>query len=141
VTTPAVLHRYLAALDAGSVDDVLACFAPAGEVASPLYGTLPAERFYPALFADSSPSSTELRRVYVDPADDREVALAFHYAWVLGDGTPAPFDVVDLVTLTDDRELIARLTICYDTAPLRRSWQRVAAAGGGGGDPAVGGRG
>ncbi|MDD7964853.1 nuclear transport factor 2 family protein [Actinomycetospora lemnae] len=124
--TPAVLHRYLAALDAGSVDDVLACFAPAGEVASPLYGTMPAARFYPDLFADSAPSSTELRRVYVDPADDREVALAFHYAWVLGDGTPAPFDVVDLVTLTDDRERIARLTICYDTAPLRSSWQRVA---------------
>jgi hypothetical protein len=61
-----------------------------------------------------------------DPADDREVALAFHYAWVLGDGTPAPFDVVDLVTLTDDRDRIARLTICYDTAPLRSSWQRVA---------------
>jgi hypothetical protein len=126
MSTPAVLHRYLAALDAGSVDDVLACFAPAGEVASPLYGTLPAERFYPGLFADSSASSTELRRVYVDPADDREIALAFHYAWVLGDGTPAPFDVVDLVTLTDDRELIARLTICYDTAPLRSSWRRVA---------------
>jgi steroid delta-isomerase len=136
MSTPAVLHRYLAALDAGSVDDVLACFAPAGEVASPLYGTLPATRFYPGLFADSSASSTELRRVYVDPADDREVALAFHYAWVLGDGTPAPFDVVDLVTLTDDRELIARLTICYDTAPLRASWARVAAS-----DDVVGGRG
>ncbi|MDD7937255.1 nuclear transport factor 2 family protein [Actinomycetospora lutea] len=135
--TPEVVHRYLAALDAGSVEDVLACFAPGGEVASPLYGTLPAERFYPELFADSSPSSTELRRVYVDPADDREVALAFHYSWVLGDGTPAPFDVVDLVTLTDDRDRIARLVICYDTAPLRSSWQRVAA----GGTDAVGGRG
>jgi ketosteroid isomerase-like protein len=135
--TPPVLHRYLAALDAGSADDVLACFAPGGEVTSPLYGTLPAARFYPELFADSSPSTTELRRVYVDPADDREVALAFHYAWVLGDGTPAPFDVVDLVTLTDDRERIARLTICYDTAPLRGSWARVAADRTG----SVGGRG
>ncbi|WP_243742000.1 hypothetical protein [Actinomycetospora succinea] len=109
---------------------------------SPLYGRLPAARFSPELFADSSPSSTELRRVYVDPVDDQEVALAFHYAWVLGDGTPAPFDVVDLVTLTDDRDRIARLTICYDTAPLRASWERVAA---GGTDPAgsdaVGGRG
>jgi hypothetical protein len=34
--------------------------------------------------------------------------------------------VVDLVTLTDDRELIARLTTCYDTPPLRSSWRRVA---------------
>ena len=114
--TPPVLRRYLAALDAGSADDVLACFAPGGEVVSPLYGTLPAAR-------------------YVDPDDDREVALAFHYAWVLGDGTPAPFDVVDLVTLTDDRERIARLIICYDTAPLRSSWERAAS------DRAVGGRG
>jgi SnoaL-like domain len=130
-TTPPVLTRYLAALDTGSVDAVLACFAPGGEVVSPLYGTLPAAEFYPGLFGDSAPSSTELRRVYVDPADDREVALAFHYAWVLGDGTPAPFDVVDLVTLTDDRDRIARLTICYDTAPLRTSWQRVASGGAG----------
>ena len=129
-TTPAVLHRYLAALDSGSVESVLACFAPGGEVASPLYGTLPAERFYPGLFEDSAPSSTELRRVYVDPSDHREVALAFHYAWVLGDGTPAPFDVVDLVTLTDDHERIVRLTICYDTAPLRASWRRVATGDG-----------
>jgi ketosteroid isomerase-like protein len=120
----AVLHRYLAALDAGSAEEVLACFTPDGEVGSPLYGTLPAARFYPALFADSAPSRTVLRRIYVDPDDPREVALAFHYDWTLGDGTAAPFDVVDLVTLTDDHERIARLTICYDTAPLRASWEQ-----------------
>jgi ketosteroid isomerase-like protein len=120
----AVLHRYLAALDAGSAEEVLACFAPDGEVVSPLYGTLPATRFYPALFADSAPSRTVLRRIYVDPEDPREVALAFHYEWTLGDGTAAPFDVVDLVTLTDDQQRIARLTICYDTAPLRSSWEQ-----------------
>lgn len=118
-----VLHRYLTALDAASVDGVLACFTADGTVVSPLYGTLPAREFYPGLFADSGPSATTLRRAYVDPADDREVALSFHYAWVLGDGTAAPFDVVDLLTLADDREHIATLTICYDTAPLRESWR------------------
>ncbi|MEJ2859843.1 hypothetical protein [Actinomycetospora flava] len=41
------------------------------------------------------------------------------------------------MTLTDARHRIARLLICYDTAPLRSSWQRVAA----GGTDAVGGRG
>ncbi|WP_433798848.1 nuclear transport factor 2 family protein [Actinomycetospora sp. CA-084318] len=120
-----VLRRYLAALDAGSVEDVLACFAPGGEVVSPLYGTLPATTFYPALFADSAPSRTVLDRVYVDPDEPREVALAFHYDWTLADGTAAPFDVVDLVTLAGDRERIERLRICYDTAPLRASWERV----------------
>jgi hypothetical protein len=120
----AVLHRYLAALDAGSVEAVLACFVPGAEVVSPLYGTLPATSFYPALFADSAPSRTELRRVYVDPDEPREVALAFHYDWTLADGTPAPFDVVDLVTLAPDGEHLERLTICYDTAPLRAAWSR-----------------
>ena len=123
MTAPAVLHRYLAALDAGSAEAVLACFTPDAVVASPLYGTLPAARFYPALFADSAPSSTTLRRVYVDPGEPREVALAFHYDWTLGDGTAAPFDVVDLLTLDAGRERIERLTICYDTAPLRSSWR------------------
>jgi steroid delta-isomerase len=122
VTTPAVLHRYLSGLDGGSVAAVLACFTPDAVVVSPLYGTLPATRFYPALFADSAPSSTTLRRVYVDPDEPREVALAFHYDWTLGDGTAAPFDVVDLLTLDAAWERIERLTICYDTAPLRASW-------------------
>ena len=54
----------------------------------------------------------------------REVALAFRYDWVLADGTPAPFDVVDLITLTADRSRIARLVICYDSAPLRAAWER-----------------
>ena len=38
-------------------------------------------------------------------------------------GTAAPFDVVELLTLDAGRERIERLTICYDTAPLRASWQ------------------
>lgn len=121
---PPVLRRYLAALDAGSAEAVLACLVPDGEVASPLYGTLPAARFYPALFADSAPSRTVLRHVYADPEEPREVALAFRYDWALGDGTAAPFDVVDLVTLTEDHDRIKRLTICYDSAPLRESWRR-----------------
>ena len=130
MTTPEVLHRYLAALDAGSVDEVLALLRPGRR------GGVPALRDA-AGRARSTPGCSRTRRrrapscggIYVDPGDDREVALAFHYAWVLGDGTPAPFDVVDLVTLTDERDLIARLTICYDTAPLRSSWQRVASGG------------
>ena len=128
MTAPDVLRRYLAALDGGSVEAVLACFTPDAVVASPLYGTLPAARFYPALFADSAPSSTTLRRVYVDPDEPREVALAFHYDWTLGDGTAAPFDVVDLLSLDADRAMIERLTICYDTAPLRASWQAATSA-------------
>ncbi|GLZ47059.1 hypothetical protein Acsp06_32440 [Actinomycetospora sp. NBRC 106375] len=119
-----ILDEYLAALDAGSAERSVACFAPGGEVVSPLYGTVPAARFYPTLFADSAPSRTTLQRLYVDPDDPREVALAFRYDWVLRDGTPAPFDVVDLITLTHDRSRIARLVICYDTAPLASAWSR-----------------
>lgn len=120
-----VLREYLDALDAGSAERAAACFAPDGVVHSPLYGTRAAGDFYRELFADSSPSTVEHRRTYVDPENPREVALAFHYAWTLRDGTPAPFDVVDLVTLTEDRSRVVSLTICYDTAPLRASWQDV----------------
>jgi hypothetical protein len=95
-----LIDDYLAALESGDAERVLALFAPDGIVHSPLYGAVPARQFYPTLFADTAESKLTLRRVF---RDDREaVAFWFDFAWVLADGTPAPFTVVDIAELTED---------------------------------------
>jgi hypothetical protein len=56
------------------------------------------------------------------------VAFWFDFAWVLADGTPARFTVVDIAELTEDG-LIARLHIVYDTAPIRADFERATRTG------------
>ena len=116
---------YLAALDAGDLDAVLPLFAPEAEVVSPLYGTMPAKEFYAALFADTQASDTELLNIFDGSSSGGAVALHFRYGWTLADGTPVSFEVVDVIELTPDRDAFAKLTIIYDTAPLRGDWAKV----------------
>ena len=116
-----LIDEYLAALEVGDAERVLALFASDGIVHSPLYGSVPARQFYPTLFADTAEAKLTLRRVF---RDDREaVAFWFDFGWVLADGTPAPFTVVDIAELTEDG-LIADLPIIYDTSPIRGDFQQ-----------------
>ncbi|MEM7696455.1 MAG: nuclear transport factor 2 family protein [Pseudomonadota bacterium] len=108
-------ERYLAALEAASLPDIAALFTADGVVVSPLYGTMPAADFYAALFADTNRSDTTLLRVLTGP--DGSAALHFRYRWTLSGGKVVTFEVVDIVELEAGR--IAKLTILYDTAPLR----------------------
>src|SRR5215207_8817877 len=116
-----LIDEYLAALEVGDAERVLALFAPDGIVHSPLYGSVPARQFYPKLFADTAESRLTLRRVFRDDRD--AVAFWFDFAWVLADGTSALFTVVDIAELTEDG-LIASLHIVYDTAPIREDFQQ-----------------
>lgn len=116
---------YLAGLDAGDLDAVLALFAPGAEVVSPLYGRIPARAFYAALFADTKASDTELLNIFDQADGGGAVALHFRYGWTLADGTPVNFEVVDVIDLTAARDAFAKLTIIYDTAPLRGDWATV----------------
>lgn len=115
-----LVRRYLGALAAADPDAATALFAPDGTVVSPLYGTLPAAEFYPALFADTASSVLHHRRTLTA---EGTVAFWFDFDWVLADGTPAPFTVVDVAELADDGR-IERLHIVYDTHPLRAAWER-----------------
>ena len=89
----------------------LACFVRNDEVSLASVMAVPAARSYKAPCSPNSApiARTVLRRECVDPDEAREVALAFHYDWTLGNGAAAPFDVVDLVTLTTDHEHVERL--------------------------------
>jgi len=114
-----LVREYLASLEAAEADRVIALFAPGGIVDSPLYGTMPAAEFYPALFADTASSRLTLRATMTGSTDGRTVvSFWFDFDWTLSTGEPAPFTVVDVAEL-DEHGLIERLHIVYDTHPIR----------------------
>lgn len=114
-----IVHEYLASLEAADADRVIALFAPDGIVESPLYGTMPATEFYPALFADTANSRLTLRTTMTGSNEGRTVvSFWFDFDWTLSTGEPAPFTVADVAEL-DGHGLIERLHIVYDTFPIR----------------------
>jgi len=115
----ALVDAYLRALGTKDADLAISLFAPDGVVDSPLYGLLPAREFYPALFADTSASVVTLRKLLISD-ESSTIAFWFDFDWVLADGSPAPFTVVDVAELRDG--LITALHIVYDTYPLRDAW-------------------
>ncbi|WP_086823319.1 nuclear transport factor 2 family protein [Allokutzneria sp. NRRL B-24872] len=120
----ATVERYLELLAAADVDGVIALFTSDGTVVSPLYGTLPASRFYPKLVADTQRSEIEQQDLYVSVRDPRRVAVEFRYGWTMSDGTRTSFDCVDTIEL-DDVGRIVQLRIIYDTHPLRAAWAAI----------------
>ena len=125
MTVKDLCTAYLAGLDAGDLDAVLRLFSPGAQVVSPLYGTMSARAFCTALFADTKSSDTHLLNIFDQSGTGGAVALHFRYGWTLADGTPVRFEVVDVIELTEARNAFAKLTIIYDTAPLRSDWATV----------------
>jgi hypothetical protein len=128
-----LVTTYLRALSTSDADLAISLFAPGGTVRSPLYGSLPAVEFYPALFGDTGESRLTLRSVMRGEDHDGEPTLSFwfHFDWRLPSGVAAPFDVVDVAQLDRDG-LIVTLHIVYDTVGVRpvfeaetgrRSWR------------------
>ncbi|HYD95187.1 MAG TPA: nuclear transport factor 2 family protein [Noviherbaspirillum sp.] len=126
MTTRELCERYLGALNAGNVAQVLALFDQDAMVLSPLYGRMPAGRFYADLFADTGRSETRFVNLFESPSG--QVALQFHYRWTLSTGRVVEFDCVDVFELNADRSLFAGLTIIYDTAPLRADFEAARSA-------------
>ncbi|HEY1722694.1 MAG TPA: nuclear transport factor 2 family protein [Magnetospirillaceae bacterium] len=116
-------RAYLTALNAGSRDAVRALFTSDAVVVSPLYGIWPAEAFFKDLFAATRQSQTTLTNVFASVRDKATIALQFRYRWILATGKTVEFECVDVFELTDDREHVQKLTIVYDTAPLRVDWE------------------
>lgn len=118
-------RAYLAALNAGNRDAVRRLFAPDATVASPLYGIWPAEAFFKNLFAATRQSQTTLTNVFASVRDNAAIALQFRYLWTLATGKTVEFECVDVFELTEDRQRFQKMTIVYDTAPLRADWEAV----------------
>ncbi len=116
-------RTYLAALNTGNRDAVRALFAPDAVVVSPLYGIWPAEAFFKNMFAATRQSQTTLTNVFASVRDNAAIALQFRYLWTLATGKTVEFECVDVFELTDDRQRFRKMTIVYDTAPLRADWE------------------
>lgn len=119
MTPDDLCHRYLAALNAGDLDAVCALFAPGATVVSPLYGVIDATAFYRDLFADTSRSATTPINTFLPSGKADSVALHFRYRWTLKSGKVVEFECVDVFELSADGQQFTKLTIIYDTAPIR----------------------
>lgn len=115
--------RYLSALNEGNLEGVLSLFVPKATIVSPLYGAIDAENFYRELFADTNRSVTRLLNIFLPSGNSPSVALHFHYVWTLKSGKIVQFECVDVFELTADRQQFSKLTIIYDTAPLRADFE------------------
>lgn len=116
---------YLKALNEGNLDGVRALFTEEAKVVSPLYGERLAFDFYADLFADTSRSDTTLLNVFDTSEASKSVALHFRYLWTLADGKPVSFECVDVFELNNKRDRFEKLTIIYDTAPLRQDFNNL----------------
>jgi len=109
------VRRYLERLHASDTEGLVALFAPGGTVVSPFLGTMAARPFFDKL-AQSS------QRSVITPLDlfesEARVAAWFHYDWTLNDGRVVSFSCVDVFDF-DAEARIARMTIVYDTHPIR----------------------
>ncbi len=119
-----LVTAYLRAVEAGDVAGMLALFADGAIVHSPLYGTLPATEFYPALFSDTGSAELTLLGTMRGTSVEGRALLSFlfHFDWVLPNGTAAPFDVVDVAEIDDDG-LISSIRIIYDTVDVRPAFE------------------
>lgn len=111
-------RSYLAALTAKDLESVRAFFTPDAIVISPLYGPRPAHEFYAEVIAHTAKAEATILRIF-DSADHAAVAVHFRYIWSFPSGKNVDFECVDVFELAEDRQRFTKLTIIYDTAPLR----------------------
>jgi hypothetical protein len=119
-----LMRAYIDALSSGNTGAMVELFAPSGTVNSPLYGIRPAVDFFQELAQDTSRSTLELESLYTAPHDPDKGAVHFRYRWELKNGEIVTFSCVDLFECTGRPPKILRLSIVYDTHPLRAAFCR-----------------
>jgi hypothetical protein len=125
VPTETIAQRYLAALESGRLDEILALFHPEAEIFSPLYGRNRPQEFVTRLLGDTSKSKLTHYATFSgsDPSGTKQlVALYFGYEWHLRAGKVATFDIVDIFEMTEDG-LIRKLNIVEDTAIAKPAFE------------------
>ncbi|MES2950899.1 MAG: nuclear transport factor 2 family protein [Pseudomonadota bacterium] len=116
------IRSYLKALNASDTAALIATFEPEGLVISPFLGNMVARDFFPKLAQASSLSVITPIDLFasVEPATQgTRVAAYFRYDWTLKDGKVVTFTCVDVFDFAPGSDRIAKMTIIYDTHPLR----------------------
>ena len=112
------VRAYFAALDSNDLDAMLQLFAAEAIVHSPMLGEVRAAEFFPKVFGASSATSITVFDVLVSAQGQPRAVGYFNYDWTLNDGTVVQFNAADVFDFTAEGK-IARLTILYDTFPIR----------------------
>ena len=116
------LYKYFKGLETGNVSMIFEVFAMNAMVYSPLYGHTQAVQFYSKLFADTNRSDINILNIFESTQNNYSASVHFKYHWKLKDGTPTHFECVDIFAF-DENDKITELTIIYDTAHLRTSFE------------------
>ncbi len=120
-----LMRAYLEALAAKNPASVIALFDAAGVVESPLYGRKSAVAFYRELASDTQGSELELQKLFLSPGDPGQGAIHFRYTWTMATGETVVFPCVDLFEFTETPVRIGKLSIVYDTHPIRKAFGRL----------------
>ncbi|WP_062058487.1 hypothetical protein [Aquimarina longa] len=117
MTEEQIAHYYLSYLENSETSKIIKLFADNGVVESPLYGIMPADKFYKVLANDTTTSKLKLDGLFFENGRNR-ISLLFDYSWELKNGKKVVFKVVDIIEL-DSKNKIEKLTIIYDTVHSR----------------------
>ena len=117
-----ICSQYLDALNRADLKKVLSLFEDDAVVISPLYGEVPVADFYSSLFSDTQESKTRLLNILESTENHNIVALHFQFQWTLENGGYIDFECVDLFELSLNSNRFQKLTIVYDTYPIREDF-------------------
>jgi ketosteroid isomerase-like protein len=121
-------RSYLAAMESGSLEAVLANFANDATATSPIFGKQAAQNFYTYVLRATSDRTMALKTIFVGASDPSRAAVHVTYTRTVGSGKPATIEAVDVFELTEDRRKFAAVTIIYDTAPVRADFNSLEAS-------------
>lgn len=111
--------QYLSAISERDMEQILSLFQPGALVSSPLSGTTDVEAFHRRLFQDIDRSIPRIKHIFATVNDLSAVALHFSHTWILKNGEVVEFDGINIFEVTEDGSRFSKLTIMYDSAPLR----------------------
>jgi hypothetical protein len=114
-----VMRRYMKALHVADYAQIVAMFAPGGRVISPFLGEMEAAPFFARLGGASTQNVITPIDVFVSADDTPRATAFFRYDWTVTDGTLISFEVMDLFEFAPGTDLVQRLSLIYDTHPIR----------------------
>jgi len=117
-------RSYLAAMESGDVEVLLANFTDDATATSPISGEHAAREFYEYVMRVTSSRKMVLKTIFIGTSEPTRAAVHISYTRTVGDGRPATIEGVDIFDLTDDLTKFAAVTILYDTAPVRSDFNK-----------------
>jgi ketosteroid isomerase-like protein len=112
------IERYVRAIQQHDYAQVIACFAANATVIHPIFGTQPATEFFRSLLAKVTADTITLKAIFCSADDPHVAAVLFSDMWTTAEGLEFKNDIV-LIFNFDDAALVERLTVIFDTFPMR----------------------